>query len=46
MNIKLIKQLEKSHTLEIDEKIFAKSEYLRDNYNKVLLNIQKVGNIC
>lgn len=35
-------QIEKNHVLEIDEKIFAKTEYLRDNYNKILLNIQKV----
>ena len=33
---------EKSNIHEVEEKIFSKLEYIRDNYNKILLNIQKM----
>jgi hypothetical protein len=28
--------------LEVDDKIYTKLEFIRDNYNKILLNIQKM----
>jgi hypothetical protein len=34
--------IEKAGIDEVDEKIFNKLEFIRDNYNKILLNIQKM----
>jgi hypothetical protein len=33
---------ENSNLHEVDEKTFSKLEFIRDNYNKILLNIQKM----
>jgi hypothetical protein len=35
-------EIEKSGANEVDDKIYTKLEYIRDNYNKILLNIQKM----
>jgi hypothetical protein len=39
----LIRDLDKFSVLEIDEKLYKTFEIIRENYNKILLNIQKVG---
>jgi hypothetical protein len=35
-------EIEKNAVHEVDDKIFTKLEFIRDNYNKILLNIQKM----
>jgi hypothetical protein len=35
-------ELEKKGISDIDDKLYTKIEYIRDNYNKILLNIQKM----
>lgn len=35
-------EIEKNGVMDVDDKIFKKLEYIRDNYNKILLNIQKM----
>ena len=38
----LLRDLEKFSVLEIDDKLYKTFEIIRENYNKILLNIQKV----
>jgi hypothetical protein len=35
-------EIEKNSVHDVDDKIFTKLEFIRDNYNKILLNIQKM----